>query len=391
MTQSMFCRSALCFLAFAPLLAACAVAPDGSEGDSQGGALVAAASPGSDPDSGLLAIKPVSLRPPPMPGATTGDALPPKPPANPTAPSMNGPFFWQTTVTANATSVWPTQYITVTTTANADVGPTPYYIRLYENTSPPHILATCGSGTACSASLTKPNITSTVVVGTIVDASGNSLLGEPPYVILSWHGGSPSISVSPTTVAVGATSTVTATTTADVGPSPYYIKIFDTTTGTLVNNLPCGSGTSCVASVSQAAASTHGYQAFISPSSTTFPPPGSIESTNLVYVAWSNAGFTITMNDPRVTGEGIPLTVSATTNLDVGPTPYYIQIYDATTGTRIASCGSGTTCTGQFQPPPCGFNPDRLVAFVASYSTTFLPPNIQAASVVDWACTKPIG
>ena len=277
----------------------------------------------------------------------------------------------------------------MTATASADVGPTPYYIRLYENTSPPNILATCGSGTTCSASLTKPNITSTVVVGTIVDASGNSQLGEPPFVILSWHGGSPSISASPTTVAVGATSTVTATTTADVGPSPFFIEIFDTTTQTLVKE--CPSGTSCVAPVSQAAASTHGYQVFISPFSTSFPPPGSIESTNLVYVTWSNAGFTITLSDPRVTDIGVPLTVSATTNLDVGPTPYFIEIYDATTGTRIAVCGSGTTCTGQFQPPLCGPNPDRLVAFVASSSATFLPPNIQAASVVDWACTRPPG
>lgn len=348
--------------------------------------LGAATSPGSD--SGVMASKQVPVRPPPMPGATTGDALPPKPAADPKAPSMNGPVL-QTTITASATSVWPTQFITVTATASADVGPTPFFIRLYENTSPPNILATCGSGTTCSASLTKPNITSTVVVGTIVDASGNSQLGEPPFVILNWHGGSPSVSVNPTTVAVGATSTVTATTTADVGPSPFFIEIFDTTTATLVQE--CGFGTSCVASVSQAAASTHGYQVFISPFSTTFPPPGSIESTNLVYVAWSNAGFTITLNDPRVTGIGSPMTVSATTNLDVGPTPYFIEIYDATTGTLIAACGSGTTCTGQFQPPLCSSNPDRLVAFVASFSTTFLPPNIQAASVVDWACTRPPG
>jgi len=56
---------------------------------------------------------------------------------------------------------------------------------------------------------------------------------------------------------------VTATTTADVGPSPFYIEIFDTTTATLVK--ACGLGTSCAAPVSQAAASTHAYQAFLSP------------------------------------------------------------------------------------------------------------------------------
>ncbi|HEX4417888.1 MAG TPA: hypothetical protein VH165_08315 [Kofleriaceae bacterium] len=346
-----------------------------------------AAATAPDEAPGVIASKQVAVRPAPMAGATTGDALPPKP--HVVSAALSPRISWQTTVTASATSVWPTQYITVTTTANADVGPTPYYIRIYENTTPPNILATCGSGTTCSVSLTKPNITGTVVVGTIVDGAGTSLLGEPPDVFLNWHGGSPSVSVSPTTLAVGASSTVTATTTSDVGPSPFYIEIFDTTTATMVKE--CPSGTSCVAPVSQAAASTHGYQVFLSPLSTTFPPPGSIESTNQVYATWSNAGFTITLNDPRVTGIGTPLTVSATTNLNVGPTPYFIEIYDSTTGTRIASCGAGTTCTGQFQPPGCGPNPDRVVAFVASSSATFLPPNIQAASLVDWACSQPPG
>jgi hypothetical protein len=32
-----------------------------------------------------------------------------------------------------------------------------------------------------------------------------------------------------------------------------------------------------------------------------------------------------------------------------------------------------------------------VVAFVASSSATFLPPNIQAASLVDWACSQPPG
>lgn len=373
--------SVLCMFA----MSACAVESEpGSEDPAATADDPAAAAEAPQP------VKQVPVRPPPMPGATTGDALPAKPRADRASQLLAPALAWQVTLTTTATSAWPTQFITVTATANADVGPTPFFIRLYENTSPPTILATCGSGTTCSASITKPNITSTVVVGTIVDGAGTSQLGEPPDFVLSWHGASPAISAAPTTVAVGATATVTATTTADVGPSPFYIEIFDTTTGTLATS-PCGFGTSCVAPVSQAAASTHTYQAFIAPFNTSFPPAGVIESTNPVYVTWANTGFTITLNDPRVTGIGTPLTVSATTNIDVGPTPYFIEIWDATTGALLSACGAGTTCTAQFQPPPCGPNPDRLVAFIASFSTTFLPPNIQAASAVDWACTRPPG
>jgi hypothetical protein len=40
-----------------------------------------------------------------------------------------------------------------------------------------------------------------------------------------------------------------------------------------------------------------------------------------------------------------PVILTATTNTDVGPTPYYITIYSETTGAEIAVCGAGTTCT----------------------------------------------
>jgi hypothetical protein len=39
------------------------------------------------------------------------------------------------------------------------------------------------------------------------------------------------------------------------------------------------------------------------------------------------------------------VTLTATTNADVGPTPYYITIYSETTGAELAVCGFGTTCT----------------------------------------------
>ncbi len=42
---------------------------------------------------------------------------------------------------------------------------------------------------------------------------------------------------------------------------------------------------------------------------------------------------------------GQSVTLTATTNTDVGPTPYYISIYSETTGAELALCGFGTTCT----------------------------------------------
>jgi hypothetical protein len=42
---------------------------------------------------------------------------------------------------------------------------------------------------------------------------------------------------------------------------------------------------------------------------------------------------------------GQSVTLTAATNADVGPTPYYISIYSETTGAELAICGFGTTCT----------------------------------------------
>jgi hypothetical protein len=51
------------------------------------------------------------------------------------------------------------------------------------------------------------------------------------------------------------------------------------------------------------------------------------------------------------------VTLTATANTDVGPTPYYVTIYSETTGAPLGVCGSGTTCTvtvdqGSAEPRP---------------------------------------
>jgi hypothetical protein len=57
-------------------------------------------------------------------------------------------------------------------------------------------------------------------------------------------------------------------------------------------------------------------------------------------------GFTVSLaasaTEPYV---GSPVTLTATANTDVGPTPYYITIYDETTGAQLAVCGTGSTCS----------------------------------------------
>jgi hypothetical protein len=84
-----------------------------------------------------------------------------------------------------------------------------------------------------------------------------------------WTGVSLSLSASPTTVPVGTATTLTAITSADIGPSPFWTEIYDATTQTRL--VTCGYGTSCSATVSQSVATTHEYIAYLSNDSTAYP------------------------------------------------------------------------------------------------------------------------
>jgi hypothetical protein len=57
-------------------------------------------------------------------------------------------------------------------------------------------------------------------------------------------------------------------------------------------------------------------------------------------------GFSISLAaSASVVFTGNSVTVTATTNADVGPTPYFISVYDETSQTELAVCGTGTTCS----------------------------------------------
>jgi hypothetical protein len=90
---------------------------------------------------------------------------------------------------------------------------------------------------------------------------------------------------------------------------------------------------------------------------------------------WSNLGWRVSLTAPAATFGNE--TVTATANADVGPTPYYIEIFDEDTGTLIQSCASGSSCSATFTPSYAG---SALVAYVSLYSTSYPPGTIVASS-----------
>lgn len=334
----------------------------------------ASASPVAPVAAGTQVSKPVPVRPLSSSGAGTGASIPAKPHGLRESSPLTA---WTVSLTDSGNDLWPTQYSTLTATTNMNVGPTPYYLRIYDLTTGAYV-ATCATGTTCSISVTEPTPATDYYVAVVSYAS----TGYPPSgeqaasgeVGVLWHGVSLTLSAGNTTVPVGAGSTLTATTSQDIGPSPFWTEIYDMTTGTRV--AVCGYGTTCSVTVSQAAATTQEYVAYLSDDSTAYLPPGIQETSPVSFVTWSNLGWRLSLSAPAYTFGSE--TVTANANGDVGPTPYYIEIFNEN-GTRLAVCGVGSSCSATITP---GYGGSHLVAFISGYSTAFPPSGIVASSNV---------
>lgn len=182
----------------------------------------------------------------------------------------------------------------------------------------------------------------------------------------------------------GRSATLTVTFPHDVGPTPYYLEIFDQTTGALVK--ACASGTSCSAQAAQASPTTHKYIAYKASYSTTNPPPNTQATSQTVSVTWRDS---LVLNGRTVQNAGSPVTLTASSATDVGPTPFYIEIFNKTTGRLLKACGTGTTCSAS-DTSNMANSTDTYVAYIGSWSTTSPPPSLQATSnpiTVFWQWT----
>ena len=288
------------------------------------------------------------------------------------------PITWNVSLSASSTNLWPKQYTLLTATANQDVGPTPYYISIYDGsvTAP---IKVCGIGTTCSISVTQPNAATHnykayISAGYPTTNPPASIAATSNTVTVIWRAISVSLQASPTTLGVNSSSTLTATTSTDVWPTPFYTQIYDATTGVRLRS--CASGTTCSVSTSQAVATTHRFVAYVSDSTVAYPPTSIQATSNSSFVTWTNGNYRVNLTSaPAGTFQR---TLTATSNINVGPTPYYIEIFNARTGTRIAICGTGTTCSTNVSTLVRG----DYVAFISANSTTLPPASTQASSNV---------
>jgi hypothetical protein len=297
------------------------------------------------------------------------------------APGPNAPLAaFAVTLGASPLALVPGGTTTLTATSNQDVGPTPWFIEIFDSTTGA-FLTECGSGTTCSTSVTQGAST---IQNYIAYISSFSTAFPPPniqansaVVTVSWL--TVGLVADTTALLPGGTVTLTASTTADVGPTPFFIEIFDVTSGAQV--AICGGGTTCATSVTQGS-TVRTYVAYVARFTTTLPPPDVRGQSAGVLVSWISVGLSASAVSLPA-GSSVILTAGA--SLDVGPTPFFIEIFDLTSNTQVAICGAGTACSGSVTQNAPTLH--AYIAFVAGFGTALPPPNVRAGSntaFVSW-------
>jgi hypothetical protein len=312
--------------------------------------------------AGKVPQKMMPVKPPDHPGVVGEELV-----AKPASLQPLADIIPTISLVASQPSPWAMTYTVLTARANIDVGSTPYYIRIWDVETGAY-LANCRTGSSCSVSVTRPNVDLTSFTAVITD------LTNPPVASAStqvyWHVSGVKLTQSVTTAAVGATATLTATTDSDIISSPFYVQLYDDTTSALLQS--CGGGTRCSVAVSQTTATTHAYRACFSGFGASMPPPNLLECTAERFIAWSSTGINVVLSASQGT-------VSAFSSVDVGPTPYFIQIFDFA-GSRIASCGSGRICSAAFN-----------AAWGGSYLVALVGPSTTAPDATATAVSSVIG
>ncbi len=251
-------------------------------------------------------------------------------------------------LTASPSAVSVPDTINLTATASSNVGPTPYYIRVIDDDSGA-VLTSCGSGTTC-----RPTVFTTWSENAdpkprhyhaeIWSSSGGVASRSPQVTVeVRRFEFDLTLTADPAVARVPDNYTLTAATDRDVGQTPYYIRIFDDRNGQEIKS--CSSGKTCQIGRSS------GWETNADPSSGDYHAEVSTTAdtagrSSQVSVGFRRLLFTVSLSfsSPTTGSDGrVRYTATATSNRDVGSTPYYIKIREE--GAEAASCGSGTACT----------------------------------------------
>ncbi|MGH7765296.1 MAG: hypothetical protein ACREOM_12865, partial [Candidatus Dormibacteraceae bacterium] len=175
----------------------------------------------------------------------------------------------------------------------------------------------------------------------------------------------------PATVRPGQNSLLTATATSSVTGTGKVIEIFDQTSGTLA--AACVRASQCLIDY-RAQAGVHTFSAFITPPSQSMPDANQAVASNAVTVGWLDSS--VSASD-LVVGAGEPVTLTASSTLDVASSGRWLEIYDLTAKSKLTYCSRGSRCTVTVKQPQAGIH--EIVGYV-----TGQPEAVSSPIQVTW-------
>jgi hypothetical protein len=166
---------------------------------------------------------------------------------------------------------------------------------------------------------------------------------------------------------------LTATASTSVSGTSSVIEIFDQTTGSLAGS--CAQGSQCIVAYA-AKSGPHTFAAFITQPTPKLPVAGAnVAASNAVTVSW--IGVSLFAKNPIV-GPGRTITLTATSTARIDKSGYELQLFDADSKARLASCNQGINCSVSLTQSGGGVR--SVVAILAELASTFPVPSTQAKS-----------
>jgi hypothetical protein len=161
------------------------------------------------------------------------------------------------------------------------------------------------------------------------------------------------LTASPTTLPVGQATTLTATANMDVGPTPYFIEIYNTSAG---GPPICviGTGTTCTTKQAEFIPTSEDYVAYVALDSPASPPSQIQAKSAISLVTWNTSGLQLSLTGPaKVPLFNMEGTYTATTNTSINGKGDTIFIADQTSGNLLKECTT-SPCILTFQPSLSG-------------------------------------
>ena len=270
--------------------------------------------------------------------------------------------------------------VTITGTSNAAVNTSPYWIRIYEGSNVwPSFLVSCASGTTCLVNVGGFTDTTKTYTTRIENSTGSVIKSSSGPWAITWQPNA-QIAVTPTSLSFG---------TIGIGSWQNQDFTVSNSGGLTVTGIVSGLAApfSCFSgcgTYNLSGAATQNVTIRFLPTTAIFssgtaefsgeggPLNRTVSGTGDDWIA----GISDDAGGPVANGTSVTLT--ATSNFNIGFSPYFIRIYDGST--QLKTCGSGTECTLDVS------NSDTAISYTAKIenSAATIIKSISAGTLVTW-------